>query len=400
MAFDPDLTLLYQFAANKTLAPVNGLGPTPSITRADATASRFNAQGTLETNLSANTARFDHDPVTFKSLGLLLEEARTNLAIRSGDVSDDAVWVPTNITKGSDSVTDPTGTANTNVRLTASAANGTLLQTVTSAIDDYSYAVFIRRATGTGDIDLTVDNGVTWTTQALTPGWNRFDVSDASETNPVFGVRIVTSGDAIDFWGSDLNKNTIFPTSHIPTVAASVTRNADVVSTTDVSWYNANEGSFYGSVSQPYIDASAAVFSVGVAAGSDRIRTLTSVSKLSLDVINSADTNGFVVDTDVMVDGIEKQFAFAFANDDMAGSFDGGSIITDADVSMPLAVAPDIFAVGDLRAGGAPWNGHIKELRYYNVRKDNQFLEDLSNGLIAENAARSMGIGFIGTLGA
>ena len=29
-------------------------------------------------------------------------------------------------------------------------------------------------------------------------------------------------------------------------------------------------------------------------------------------------------------------------------------------------------------------NGHIREMRYYNVSKSSQFLEDLSNGLISE----------------
>jgi len=33
--------------------------------------------------------------------------------------------------------------------------------------------------------------------------------------------------------------------------------------------------------------------------------------------------------------------------------------------------------------GGLEWDGHIAELRYYNVRKDNQFLEDISNGEIS-----------------
>jgi len=38
-----------------------------------------------------NVARFDHNPVTGESLGLLIEEQRTNLVTRSEEFND-AAW--------------------------------------------------------------------------------------------------------------------------------------------------------------------------------------------------------------------------------------------------------------------------------------------------------------------
>jgi len=156
--------------------------------------------------------------------GVLLEDARTNLCLYSEDTSN-AAWVASNMTKGSTSTTTPAGDSSTTVELTASAANGTLLQTVTSASDNYVYSVFLQRKTGTGNVDITVDGGTTWTTKTLTGAWTRFDVTDASETNPQVGIRIVTSGDAVNFWGSMLEKDADFPSSYIKTTTASATRN-------------------------------------------------------------------------------------------------------------------------------------------------------------------------------
>ena len=382
---DPTLTLLAKLAADKTL--VSSVGPTFSIVRAGATATRFNSSGVMETGIAANTARFDHTPITgSRSLGLLVEEVRIQIAVDTGDVSDNAVWVPTNMTKGSDSVTDPTGTANTNVRLTAAAGNATLLQTVTSASDNYIYGVYMKRITGTGNIDLTLDDGVTWATKILTTDWTRFDVTDASETNPVFGVRIVTSGDAIDFWGSDVNKDETFLTSHIPNNADSgtVTRNADVVSTTDVSWYSAGTAmTVYIDTDAPFAGSSNA-YSFGISdnSSSDRVVALrfsgTAARTLTAATAGNA---GNVQGAGNWVDGQSSKMAIGFDTNDLTVYFDGSQLATQ-DTTADLPVGITHLYVGANETGISQWNGHIAEIRYYNVRKDNQFLEDLSSGLI------------------
>ena len=43
----------------------------------------------LVRTVSNNTPRFDHDPVTGESLGLLIEESRTNQMIYSSDITGD-----------------------------------------------------------------------------------------------------------------------------------------------------------------------------------------------------------------------------------------------------------------------------------------------------------------------
>ena len=61
-----------------------------------AAASRWNAAG-LQESVAAGVPRIDHDPVTGKCLGLLVEEARTNSIVSSGDLSQSA-WAKTRTT--------------------------------------------------------------------------------------------------------------------------------------------------------------------------------------------------------------------------------------------------------------------------------------------------------------
>ena len=86
---DAALTLLYEFAKRKTLVSTRGLGPILGITRT--TEKRvFGANKLLQT-VASGVAGFDHDPVTGASLGLLVEEARTNLCLQSAAIST-APW--------------------------------------------------------------------------------------------------------------------------------------------------------------------------------------------------------------------------------------------------------------------------------------------------------------------
>lgn len=95
--------------------------------------------------------------------------------------------------------TGPDGEENSAWTLTATDANGTSKYSVTASDTYHNFAVGLKRKTGTGDIDLTIDNGSNWTTKTLTTAWQLFDIT-ASGANPVIGIRIVTSGDEVYAW--------------------------------------------------------------------------------------------------------------------------------------------------------------------------------------------------------
>lgn len=126
----------------------------------------------------------------------------TNRALWNRDLTN-AAWVSGGggVTTAKNQ-TGADGAANAATLLTASGANGTLIQSITLASGQVVLSMDIKRVTGSGNIDITVDNGATWTTiSGLTTSYQQKFMTQAAVTNPQIGFRIVTSGDqiAVDF---------------------------------------------------------------------------------------------------------------------------------------------------------------------------------------------------------
>jgi hypothetical protein len=85
-------------------------------------------------------------------LGALIEEARTNIALYARDLTQSA-YTKTNATAAL-TATGVGGVANTASTLTASAANGTAHQIITSASAARSLSMFVKRRTGTGTVTI------------------------------------------------------------------------------------------------------------------------------------------------------------------------------------------------------------------------------------------------------
>jgi len=159
--------------------------------------------------------------------GLLTEGARTNIALHNRDLTQ-AAWVKTNVTAARDAL-GVDGLANGASRLTATAGNATCLQTVTLGSSARFMSAWIRRVAGTGVIEMTTNNGTNWDPVTFTGQYARVSIPTRTVTNPVFGFRIVTSGDVIvvDFVQ---NESGTFATSEIAVGATAVTRPTDQVS--------------------------------------------------------------------------------------------------------------------------------------------------------------------------
>jgi hypothetical protein len=132
---------------------------------------------------------------------------QTNLLTYS-EAFDNAAWAKTTITATANSIVAPNGyqTADT---LAATGVNSTALQTFTAAAVPYTYSVYLYRKTGTGNIDITVD-GATWVTKVITAGWTRVDTTlTPAAGSKTAGIRIVTSGDEIYAWGTQLVQGSV-----------------------------------------------------------------------------------------------------------------------------------------------------------------------------------------------
>jgi len=121
-----------------------------------------------------------------------------------------------------DNATAPDGTA-TAVTATADAANATFTQSASLVAGEYTFSVYLRRVTGTGDIDITAHSGGTWVTQTITSSWARYTVTQtltAGTRTP--GIRIVTSGDQVEIWGAQLEQRSA-ATAYTPTTTQPIT---------------------------------------------------------------------------------------------------------------------------------------------------------------------------------
>jgi hypothetical protein len=79
-------TLDFRFAALRSLTN-NAAGDSPIVFARASSASYFDADGTMQV-AAIDEPRFDHDPVTGQCLGLLVEEARSNLLFNSAALAN------------------------------------------------------------------------------------------------------------------------------------------------------------------------------------------------------------------------------------------------------------------------------------------------------------------------
>jgi hypothetical protein len=204
--------------------------------------------------------------------GIRVEEARTNLCLQSDDLTN-ASWTKTSLTTAK-TATGPDGVANSATTCTATAGNATALQAITSASAERVTGVWLKRRTGTGNIDVTQDNGSTWATQAITAEWVRYSIAAVTSANPTIGIRVVASGDAVDV-ALFYHALGAAVSSDIPTLGATVVRAADNITLPQANFpWNSGAGvlEIDGVVSTP--DTSGTDLQIKPRAGETHIETM------------------------------------------------------------------------------------------------------------------------------
>jgi hypothetical protein len=421
-ALNPDwLALDLQFAADKTLTARKG--PTPTFTRAS-TATFVGSNGLIQT-AAINAPRFDHDPVTLASRGLLIEESRTNLLQRS-EGFDNSYWskqtVPP-VSVAADVALAPNGETTADIlRPATSAGSFHFISRVNIALTNVSHtATVFMKASGynfaeliigsnilyskfatayfnlsTGEYVTSRTAGYTVASYSITPvgnGWYRcsltvvtdanstgvFTITCGSTTNPVASF----AGDGISgilLWGAQLEAGS-FPTSYIPTTTASVVRSADVCSITgsDFSgFYNQSEGTlFVGVTPQPTAQLAAVLLvntntfnniqSISKAdsggSGSGLRWVLTQNPPLVTAVANLDEANVFTK----LSMGYKSGDSALYYNNKFGSST--SSVFT--------SIAPTQMQIGS-RDSQRFINGHISEVKYFKKRLPNAKLQSLT----------------------
>lgn len=202
---------------------------------------------------------FGNDTLRITDLGLLIEDTATNVALWNRDLTN-VVWTPTNITAVKDQ-TGPDGVANSASSIVATAGNGTILQSITLASSKRAQSAYVKRITGSGTINMTMDNGATWTAISVTSNWAVATIPDQTLANPTVGFQIVTSGDkiAVDFVQNENGNGSVTAgenssTSQIEVTTTPAARAAEVITAIGLLNTNisASTGSLLASVRQKF----------------------------------------------------------------------------------------------------------------------------------------------------
>jgi len=238
------------------------LDPRITFTRAS-TATYFDATGTMRT-ATANTPRFDYDPVTHAARGLLIEEQRQNVLNVSSDLTQ-AYWTKAGQVAAAPTVTGnqttaPDGTLTASRIVYPAVSGATAFSLVYASYPAsaavYAYSVYLKGAVGGEQVYISASTGGTAFYSSprltLTTQWQRFSVVTSALTAVawIFDIgtdlrdvtQASTTSQTIYAWGAQLELGA-FSTSYIPTTAGAVTRAIDLCSMPVAAWYNQAVGS-------------------------------------------------------------------------------------------------------------------------------------------------------------
>jgi hypothetical protein len=245
-------TLDYRFAREER--EIEAVSLTDKLTYTGGNGTFVGSDGFIQ-RATTNVPRFDHDPLSRRSLGLLSEVERTNLLLRSEEFN--VTWAVANVGISINTEIAPDGklTADKVFENTANASH-VIQQNVTTSAATHSFSCYAKAserafvqllcttiANANAFFDLTtgtvgtVGVAATASIQAVENGWYRCSiVFAATAASNIFRLTLSTDGTTISYtgdgtsgiflWGAQVEAAST-PSTYIPTTSAAVTRTAD-----------------------------------------------------------------------------------------------------------------------------------------------------------------------------
>lgn len=380
------------------------------------------SDGLIKTALT-DVPRFDHDPVTGESLGLLVEEERTNLLTYSEDFRNTAdageprPWSYSNSSITPNAVTAPDGSS-TGDKLVESASTAWHYITgtpVSFSPQVYSFSIYAKAAersvlqivpngsafpSSYANFDLSAgtvsaSNGLE--DSFIIPvqdGWYRCVLVDTSTSSVLINAAFVACYDSplagrassytgdgtsgIYIWGAQVEEGA-FPTSYIPTTSAAVTRRADVAQITGAnfsSWYNASEGTVVVDAAGTNASAFNYAYTIDNNTATTSIRqTLNGAGTTAiLTVQDGGATQASISESIASTNDVKG--ALAYKVNDFGGSINGSVETTDTSGTVPVVTQ---LTIGSKQDSTLQWNSTIRRLTYWPVRLNNSTLQELTS---------------------
>lgn len=364
---------------------------------------------------TTNSPRFDHDPITGESKGLLIEEQRTNLESDSRNFSSG--WSGNAAVMANQTIA-PDGTLTAyKLRTTtvnnhqsyfstrAANANTTYTQSVyaKAAENRILYLMQYDGTTNSGAyFDLvtgtiaTIDAGVTATITAVSNGWYRCSITHTTSATAT-GERVqlalprATNGDyiytgdgysGIYVWGPQLEVGS-FPTTYIQTTGGTAaTRTAEwVLAVVSPQWYRGDEGTLYAEA----MPLSTTATSTGIA-GFYNVAAVASNS-ISMYYVASGSIDMEILQNNIIQStyllnrspaATATKAAMAWKNNDNCAASNGVLGTTITNCTSPA----DIYAlqIGGIYGNTTTFlcNGTVKKIAVYQKRLSNAELAEMT----------------------
>ena len=338
--------------------------------------------------------RFDFDPVTRAPRGLLVEEQRTNLILRSEEFNN-LSWNKARSSITANATTSPDGTINADklVENTDVSTSHGMNQVFTGTAASHTFAIYVKAGersqirmklfNGTVFVNETYFDLATGTVGAGTGGtitnvgngWYRCSITGtlaaASCQAQVFlavGGSENYTGDGTSgafIWGAQLEAGA-FATSYIPTVASTVTRSADVATISGqnfAQWYRQDEGAIAVDFVSPVAGDRTAVNPSDGTNNNRMTIGFTASSPNNLAVFTGGALQA-LIGAGTQTPGAVSKMASVYRLNDFASTTNGAVPGTDTSGTVPTV---NQLNIGSLAIGGA-LNGHIRNIRYIPAR--------------------------------
>jgi hypothetical protein len=371
-----------------------------------------NYQPVLQT-AGTDEARFDHDPVTGESKGLLIEEARTNLVGYSVVTS---AADKNGISFESNAAVAPDGTVSAALITSDSTNDGhyayyeDFARTSGAAITVSIFVKPLSMSRGyiwlgsgssaipnniivdTSDWTVVYSNGTASSVTEVGNGWYRISTTGtptATGTAQIYvGFAINSTSPSLNYVGDPSDRMLIwgfqaetgsYPTSYIPTSGSTVTRSSDKASLTGTNFtefYNPTEGTLFTDAITSQSSTSY-MFYISDGTYTNRIGTYQNANGYARFLVRAnSSTSADTLGTTAYSLGDSMRFAAAYAANDVAAVDNGSTAQTDNGVNVPFSI--DEAYIGADATGSVSNSAHFKKIAYYPKRLPNATLQAMT----------------------
>ena len=417
----PSLDL--RFAENKSLVDATTGANLVDFTRASS-GTYVDSEGVIQI-ASTDEPRFDHNPTTGESLGLLVEEQRTNSitnntmvgAVAGTPGTNPTGWFLTGSANGISPEIVGTGVEDgityVDIRYSGTSTNSgnfSILASTVTAItaatgQSWTGSAYVKLQAGSlSNLTNTLQSvngrssigaGLESTNSTYTPTSDSLGVqrrtvsitlanaSTARISHTIFNAAYA-SGATIDITlriGLPQLEQGAFATSVIPTTTAAATRAADVASISGSnfsSWYRQDEGTTFAAYSQYASGGNIYTISDGTAANFITIQTNSIVKKAaSANVFVASSNIGRIDSVNALTANLLAKAAYGLSNGSRSLVTLGETAVTAANpATMP--VVNRLFLGSNNNGTSLFANGHIRRLTYWPARLPNSTLQTIT----------------------